>query len=194
MINIVQPSELDRESKIFKWHGKEYAINFAYDNVLRWFKLLDDSRLDDVQRVLHSFSMFVGQGLDIPIEVQVKEVGRIADLIAETAYNFAGDSPVKTYDYEQDSEAIYASFISEYGIDLMEQKGKLDYFKFKALFNNLSSKSAIQQIMKIRQTNPADYSHDPKYLQQLMELKSGYVLNMSDEDKDAMIGNALDNI
>jgi hypothetical protein len=194
MINIVRPLELDNDLQVFKWQGNDYVINFAYDNVLRWFKLLDDPRLDDIQRTLHSFAMFVGSDLDVPVEVQINEVGRIADLITETEYHFSDNSMGKTYDYEQDSEAIYASFMSEYGIDLIEQKGKLNYFKFKALFNNLSSKSAIQQIMKIRQTNPADYSHDPKYLQQLMELKNGYALNMSDEDKDAMIGSALDNL
>ena len=52
------------------------------------------------------------------------------------------------YDYIQDGEYIYASFIKEYNIDLIDTD--MHWWKFKALFCSLSNDSKMGQIMGYR--------------------------------------------
>lgn len=52
------------------------------------------------------------------------------------------------YDYILDGEYIYASFLKEYGIDLVDTD--MHWHKFKALFISLSEDSKIKEIMGYR--------------------------------------------
>lgn len=53
------------------------------------------------------------------------------------------------YDFREDGELIYAAFIQQYGIDLIE----VDYMhwhKFKALFNGLTSNTRMGEVENFR--------------------------------------------
>lgn len=193
---MVRSADRDQAAGFFYWHDEQYPLDLSYDNVLRWFKLLD-AQVGEVTKLLISFSMFVGDGLDVPIDKQAEEVRRIAQLIGESPYDFDADG-TKTYDYEQDSEAIYASFIKEYGIDLVEEKGRLDYFKFRALFANLSAKSPIKELVQIRTENPAEHADDTKYVAAITQQQHEYALHKSDaemeREKQAQLDKALESI
>jgi hypothetical protein len=195
MLDIVRSAELDKQEVVFKWHGSEYEIDFSFDNVLRYFKLLDDKSIDKVSRAIMAFKMFIGDGLDVPLDEMISETTRISNLLAESPYESVS-SGSKVFDYEQDSEAIYASFLKEYGIDLIEQKGKLSYFKFTALLNHLSSKAPINRIIQIRTENPADHAKDARYLQALAEMQQTYALKKSadeiEQEKQAQLENAFE--
>lgn len=62
-------------------------------------------------------------------------------------YKDVGDDRV--LDYLIDGEYIYASFMAEYGIDLIDIE-YLHWHKFKALLIGLSDESKIKQIMGMR--------------------------------------------
>ncbi|KAB2159587.1 hypothetical protein FZI36_23180, partial [Cronobacter sakazakii] len=49
-----------------------------------------------------------------------------------------------------DAERIYASFLYDYGINLFEQQGKLQWDEFLALFNNLSEKTPMRTAIYYR--------------------------------------------
>lgn len=55
----------------------------------------------------------------------------------------------KQYDYDFDADEIYASFISEYGIDLIDVEF-LHWHKFKILLTNLSGDSAFKNKIELR--------------------------------------------
>lgn len=54
----------------------------------------------------------------------------------------------KVFDFEQDAELIYASFLYDYGIDL--QVADLHWHKFLTLFKNLSKESPFMRVVSIR--------------------------------------------
>lgn len=59
------------------------------------------------------------------------------------------DSGEILIDYVEDGEYIYASFLAEYNIDLVDVKN-LHWHKFKALLSSLSDNSKIKQIIRMR--------------------------------------------
>ncbi|MFT8491559.1 Gp15 family bacteriophage protein [Oenococcus sicerae] len=193
MLDIIRPRELDEADNTFKWRGEDYLIDLSYDNVLRWFKLLDDGHVDQTRKVTLAFEMFIGSDLNVPIKAQAKEVNSIANLIAESPYGSSNDdNPIRVFDYQQDSEAIYASFLMDYNIDLIEQKGKLSYFKFRALLSNLSDKTPIKRIMNIRSDNAANYHDNPKYQQALMQQQAVFELKKTPEEREKELQAQMD--
>lgn len=193
MLDIVRDRSSDDAIYTFEWQGEEYLIDYSFDNVLRWFDLISKKDLPEPIKVLHSFSMFIGDDLDVPIETQSEVVQQISGTISESPYDFSSGGQ-RVLDYSQDSEAIYASFIKEYGIDLIDEKDRLDYFKFRALLSNLSDKSPIKEIMRIRSENPAKYVQDnPEYANALVQQQNDYAIKMTDEQREQERQNQLDN-
>lgn len=195
MLDIVRDRSSDDAIYTFEWQGEEYLIDYSFDNVLRWFDLISKKDLPEPIKVLHSFSMFIGDDLDVPIETQSEVVQQISGTISESPYGFSSGGQ-RVLDYSQDSEAIYASFLKEYGIDLIDEKARLDYFKFRALLSNLSDKSPIKGIMRIRSENPAKYVQDnPEYANSLVQQQNDYAIKMTDEQREQerqnQLGNAL---
>ena len=86
-------------------------------------------------------------------------------------------SPVPILDFEEDGEYIYASFMQDYGVDLIDMQGKLSWRKFIVLFDGLSEDTKIKRVMKIRSMElPAFTGKNQKQIQDILELKSYYAL------------------
>ena len=198
MLDITSTYAQDHINEVFKWHGEDYSIDLSFDNVLRWFALIDDRSIGRNGQVLLSFAMFIGDGLEVPFDQQVIEVDRIASLILESPYNPGSSDGVRYLNYKQDSEAIYASFMKDYGIDLLRAKGRMSYFKFRALFDNLSDNAPINRIIQVRRENPSSHADNSEYVRSLMEQKAVYELRMTqeqrDEDKETQIANGFENL
>ncbi|MGD1419469.1 Gp15 family bacteriophage protein, partial [Enterococcus faecium] len=63
----------------------------------------------------------------------------------------SGDTvPEKLYSYSQDAGAIYSSFLADYGIDLLKEKGRMHFITFKTLLFGLSENTHFQRILSIR--------------------------------------------
>lgn len=58
----------------------------------------------------------------------------------------AGKNKPRLCDFEQDAELIFAAFLGQYGIDLVEIE-YLHWWKFRALFQNLDEQQQISRIM-----------------------------------------------
>ena len=67
---------------------------------------------------------------------------------------------MKYVDYNKDAGAIYAGFLQQYNIDLTKERGKLQWNQFHALFDGLSEKTQIKQIIEIRQKPISDIDKD----------------------------------
>ena len=67
------------------------------------------------------------------------------------------DSSVIAFDFELDADYIYAAFMSQYGIDLVDIE-HLHWYKFLALFKGLKDSEMICKIMGYRSYE----KHDPK--------------------------------
>lgn len=163
MLSLTQPIDdtwLDEET------GEMYRFDMSYDNVLRWYSLVEEENISDAEKLVTGFQMFFGKELDVSIDSMIKAVEDIANYIQTTAYGNYNDSassaerqsePEKYFSYSQDAGAIYSSFMMDYQIDLVDQQGILQWDKFRALFSGLSDKTDFKHIMRIRQANLADY-------------------------------------
>lgn len=83
----------------------------------------------------------------------------------------------RVLDFELDGEYIYASFLQDYGMDLIREQGRLHWKKFIWLFQGLSEGTKIKEVMRIRgmeEPNPNKYNQ--KEIQRIRELKSYYAL------------------
>lgn len=163
-------------------------VDFTFDVVLKWYELLEDNSINDVEKTFIGFEMFVGAIGDYTEQQVIEAMQSISDYLSQSAYGKFDDEdiepefevepepPTKYYSYTKDAEAIYASFLFDYNIDLVDAQGMMHWDKFKALFNNLSDKSPFQRIVSIRQTDPNEYKDDPKAMQKIIEAQEFYRL------------------
>ncbi|MBF7126590.1 Gp15 family bacteriophage protein [Pediococcus pentosaceus] len=163
-------------------------VDFTFDVVLKWYELLEDDSINDIEKTLIGFKMFIGETSEYDEQQVVEAMQSVSDYLSQSAYGNFNDEeiepefevepepPTKYYSYTKDAEAIYASFLFDYNIDLVDAQGVMHWDKFKALFNNLSEKSPFQRIVNIRQTDPNEYKDDPKAMQKIIEAQEFYRL------------------
>lgn len=84
------------------------------------------------------------------------------------------DSCENIFDFLLDGSYIYASFMSEYNIDLVDIEN-LHWHKFLALFRSISEDSMIKQIISFRSYNPSDSKKKEKDVR--MKLKDVWSLD-----------------
>lgn len=187
----------------FKIRGTIYKIDLAYDNVLRFYELLDDDHFSAIEKAQTAFEMFFGFAPDPDDDEYVAGAFEgIAKYLSEDPYedtsagatDLAGNdfTPTKFYSFEQDAGAIYASFMEQYGINLIHEQGKLQWDELKALFAGLGPKTYFQRIVAIRQADPNDY--EGKEQVELLEAQNRYALadNHSEEAVQAQLAGFAD--
>jgi hypothetical protein len=88
-----------------------------------------------------------------------------------------------SYCFDHDASYIYAAFLEQYQIDLLET-AYLHWFKFVALFSALSETTMMHKIMGYRSM---DISHLGKHQRQFyQEMKKAYRLPMSAQERAQM--------
>ncbi len=162
------------------WHeNRYYTVNPSYDIVLDLQKMYGDSRLNDVDKINTALRMLIVRPKRIHMSTNQKMnlLQAIYDQCIQIPERHSPKNQQKVFDFEFDGEYIYSSFMEDYGIDLIEQRGKLHWKKFLALFQGLSEKTKIREVMKIRSMEiPQLNRHNRKEIQSIMELKSYYAL------------------
>lgn len=90
----------------------------------------------------------------------------------------------KTMDFEQDAGLIYAGFWQAYGIDLFEERNKLDWRIFITLVRGLPEGTEFSRVVKIRCTEvPERTEGNSAYVDSLMRAKRAVELDEPIEDK-----------
>ena len=169
----------DYEGDQVIYHGKVYDLDLSYDSVLNVQRLCKDRTIVSPFICLDAaMKILVGKpamSLTFPEKQELLEQ-IFQEKIALKPKPKVGKQ-IKTVDFELDGEYIFASFWQDYGIDLLEEQGRLHWKKFVALFDGLSDKTKIRNIMRIRAADiPEMTAHNQKEVQNLIELKSYYAL------------------
>jgi len=178
---------------------EEWTVDLSFDNVLRWYILLDDDAIDDAQKVYLAFNAFVGDGADVTADQMVSVVSEISKYVQQTVYGDQDDEPSvdlngdpmpqeRFFSYEKDADAIYSSFMADYHIDLIDKQGKLRWEKFKALLDGLSDQTLFRRIVAIRQKPTTGLEGEE--LSNLLEAQNYYRLDEGDTQSnlDEQIG------
>lgn len=173
--------------------GITYKIDMSFDNILRLYDMLNDKELDDITQVVTGLEMLLGVCFICDYETQYEIFERIfKEYIAvgkedSQPLDIDGNPmPVdpsnnkKTYDLKQDAEYIYASFMSDYQIDLFEQQGKMHWYKFNALLGGLTDDSKFMRVIEIRTMDLPKGKGTEKERERIKELKRHYALKGDD--------------
>lgn len=176
----------DYEDGEVEFQGARYPVDLAYDTVLNVQRMYREKLLDDADLILESLHLF-----RIPEKTIEKMTWQERQDLLEKIFRekiIARKRPQvgkqqRLFDFEDDGEYIYASFLQAYGIDLIEQQGKLPWQSFIALFQGLPEKTKIREVMRIRGMDvPEGNGRNQKEIQQIMELKAYYALGYHEEN------------
>lgn len=157
-----------------------FSVNPAFDTVLEVQRLFQEEQLSEAAKLQQALRMFgVSRrrlsGLDWGQKSELLK--RIYQECVNARPRPAMRQKMPVLDFEEDGEYIYSSFLMDYGIDLIDMQGILPWKKFIALFQGLSERTKIREVMRIRQMEiPAYTGKNAKQIQQIQELKSYYAL------------------
>jgi len=169
-----------------EYKGVIYPLKLYFNRVLMFYDLFNnDGLLSDADKYIIGFEWFTDceETLLTPDE-KAEFVNLLIQKYVVSPRRVENNS-IKIVDFSQDSGYIYASFMSDYGIDLLEQHDRLHWWKFRALFDGLSEKSIIKKIMQIRAAEiPAPTQNNHKEIEYLLEQKRYYELNISQQEKE----------
>lgn len=163
------------------YEGKKIKLNISFDTVLKVYDIFKDGFLLDYEKAQFALALLV-KGRRMP---DLKLLDVIFKEQIETFQRNSNKTSLRVVDFKQDSAYIYSSFILDYGIDLVEQQGKLHWQKFISLFQGLSERTKIREVMSIRSRPlPKPDKHNQEYIRSLMELKQYYALEISQEERE----------
>lgn len=175
------------EDEVTLSNGHTYELHLGYRTVLKWYEMLEDKNISDVDKVDNSFLLFVGDIPNISLDEKAKVVNAIQTMITERPYGSNDEQESRRtankrfFSYTKDAEGIYASFIYDYNIDLLDCSG-MRWEKFQALFDNLSQDSPFMRIVQIRQRDTSKLKDEE--LSNVLELQRYYALDKQDTAKN----------
>jgi len=176
--------------------GTTYSLDMTFDNVLLFLDVIQDESLTNFEQIHYGLLAMLGTVPDIEIETQLELLNFIiesfihGDHEKEVVLDIEGNEmpevrKAPVYDLKIDAELIYASFLKDYQIDLIEQQGKLDWRQFKVLLRHLSDDTKFSQIVGIRSQKLPTGKHMAGERKRLKELKKKFALpNTEVEDLD----------
>ncbi|GGE47626.1 hypothetical protein GCM10011391_28010 [Pullulanibacillus camelliae] len=179
----------DRLEDEIEIEGEVYPLDLSFDVVLRFFDLMDDDIFFDTEKIDISFQMFVLADIDFDFETKYKVVQTIVETFIvdkedSPSSDSSGGDNKKLYDLKQDAEYIYASFMQEYGIDLIDMQGELRWEKFIALLGGLRDKTKFKEIIGIRGAKLPSGKEMADERKRLRELKQIYALKKDQKTKE----------
>lgn len=185
----------DRNRDIYEWAGTAIELNLSFDNVLKLMELFDDQDVPEhIKPNLALNMLIVDSSLLVQLPSPKKEKLLIdvfkdklnIDLLqsskrnemTESANDEDSDYPdIPVVNFTIDAERIYASFLYDYGINLFEQQGKLQWDEFLALFNNLSEKTPMRTAIHYRTCEiPKKDKHNSEERKRIKKMKVRYEL------------------
>lgn len=175
MINISKPL-----TDYVIYNNKKLRLDVSFGTVLKVYEVFRDDFLNDSEKVLFSLALLV-KGRKLP-DIQALDV--IFREQIDTGQKCSGNS-MRVVDFKQDSAYIYSSFLMDYGIDLTEQYNKLHWQKFISLFQGLSERTKMREVMSIRSKPvPKPDKYNQEYIRALMDLKAYYALDISQYERE----------
>lgn len=167
-------------NRIYTHKGK-IVVNPAFDIVLEIQKMYQEEGLNDFEKADQALKMLVKNNWNLKLFDSAEKMQLLDEIckryIIVKKRPQIRKSALPVLDFEEDGDYIYASFMQDYGIDLIDEQGRLPWKKFLFLFNGLSADTKIKQVMHIREMEIPEYNgKNQKHRQEIMELKSYYAL------------------
>ena len=176
--------------------GAFYEVNMSFNNVYKFFNILKNPMLSDVEKVYYAVHRLIDADLDLEIDEMTYLLERLitefinAGSEKEQKFDLEGNAmPIAQkapiYDLNHDGMYIYSSFIQAYKIDLFDVRDSLDWRKFKGLLLGLPDGTKFREVMDIRTRPYPKGKGASEERKKLKELKQHYALpNTKTGDED----------
>lgn len=174
------------EPSVFEvnFDGIIYAVNPAFDIILDIQNLFNEPELSDVEKLDIALELLIAPHKKVVASLaklspckKNELLGAIYDACVKPDRRRPASKKNPIVDFDLDGDYIYASFLMDYGLDLIDQQGILSFKKFTALFQGLSKNTKIKEVMRIRDMDiPKFNGKNSKEIADLQELKSYYAL------------------
>jgi hypothetical protein len=196
----------DRNRDIYHWAGVDVELNLSFDNVLKIMELFDDDTISNrVKPNIALMMLIVDHSLLAQLNMQGKEklvidvfkdklnidltadkkAGEMTESLGNSLEEEAPEVPV--VNFKLDADMIFASFLFDYNINLLEQQGKLQWGEFLALFNNLSEKAPMKIAIHYRTCEiPKKDKHNSEERKRIKTMKERYELPEAKEIREEM--------
>ncbi len=160
----------------------KFKLNLAFDNVLRCYEMIDKEDIDELLKIDLVLDMLVKDDCSKLSDLDKRKLLHIIfrDFINTNKKNIKSSNK-KAMDYIQDSKYIYASFMQAYGIDLLEEQGKMSWMRFTALLEGLPENTKLKEVISIRLRKlPKLTKHNMEERKALLEQKAFYRLESTE--------------
>ena len=175
-----------------------YKIKTSFKQGIKFELLMQDRDLSKKEQIELALSLFYSENDLKKIKTPKEIEKRIEDIVwfykcgkeEKTSLKREKNKEKQIYSYEFDDNKIYSAFIQQYNIDL--QKNDLHWWQFKSLFESLTEKTQIVQIMGYRALDITKIK-DKKEKKRYKELQEIYKLPdmRTEEEKEEDFAEAL---
>ncbi len=174
---------LDYSPDTVEFIGRKYRVNTAYDTILLLQRLYREDILDAGEKIAQALRMIVKSRFKVWLLTDVEKAELLETITKEKIQLPSRPQigpPRKLMDFEVDGEYIYASFRQAYGMDLVQERGKLSWRRFCELLDSLPEKTKLREVMRIRAMDVPDPTrYNQKERKNIMDLKAYYALPIS---------------
>ena len=162
-------------------NGKEYPINTDFRDAIECLNIVNDEDINDYERAIAISIILFGE--DVPICEKTIELATKYLQCGETTETQM--SRKRDMDFEQDKPFIFASFMSDYKIDLA--KKKMHWWQFCDLISGLTEHCVLNRIREIRNYDLSEVK-DPKSRNKIIEAQERFALKskLSKEDQEML--------
>jgi len=174
------------------------ALNLSFDVILKVLELQRESMFSMAEKRDLALELLLQNPKKLSKYSSIQKTDLLRRIFDEHVFTGKKRSPgndTKLFDFEQDAEFIFASFLQAYGIDLIERQGKLPWQKFRALFRGLPEDTKIREVMEIRGKKlPKPTKYNGEDIKALREAKRFYALDVSAEEAEQQFQRGLDRL
>lgn len=167
-----------KQDSTIEYKDLRIELDLSYDAILKCLEVLDDEFFEEEEKIVLQFRILVvdyKQYSDFNLYDRGQVVVAAFESLSEGKQKGAKPPDIEPYNFTHDAERIYASFLSEYDIDLIGRQGKLDWKTFIALFSSLGEDTPIMKAIAYRLADiPKDASREEK--ERMIKLKKAYEL------------------
>lgn len=168
-------------------NGKTYKLSLYFNRVL--FVLCEIYPCEDItpEDKLHA-------SLDLLVSSKHKDNVELFEAVIRLISG-NGEETKKTFDFEQDSDAIYSGFMQAYGIDLNQQHDKMHWKTFVSLLQGLPRDTRFVQTVELRMKPIPKITKDNReQVTALMQAKSKVALKVPEAEAQKSLAAGLNNL
>lgn len=190
---------LDRCPDMVEINGELYPIRSDFRTSILFELMMSDPKLNESQKILGALNLYYErlpediQSMPSALKTAISFYNLGKEINKKDSSNSDESSELKRkfYSFEHDSEYIYTSFLTAYGIDLAEVD--LHWWKFRTLFNNLPEDTIMKKVIEVRTCKiTSKMSKEEK--KRLRKLKKIYELPQDQEVKEQEFNDSLNSM